>query len=76
MENPEEKHFLIPEASIGVKCSGKKGWTENIKVALKESLPNAIFEEKHRKNCECCHHHSLFKGHNVTVNIVVLNCQK
>ena len=20
---------------------------------------------KHRKNCECCHHHSLFKGHNV-----------
>ena len=31
---------------------------------------------KHRKNCECCHHHSLFKGHNVTVNIVVLNCQK
>ena len=22
---------------------------------------------KHRKNCECCHHHSLFKGHNVIV---------
>ena len=20
-------------------------------------------ENKHRKNCECCHHHSLFKGH-------------
>ena len=34
------------------------------------------FISKHRKNCECCHHHSLFKGHNVTVNIVVLNCQK
>ena len=32
--------------------------------------------KKHRKNCECCHHHSLFKGHNVNVNIVVLNCQK
>ena len=31
---------------------------------------------KHRKNCECCHHHSLFKGHNVNVNIVVPNCQK
>ena len=31
---------------------------------------------KHRKNCECCHHHSLFKGHNVIVHIVVLNCQK
>ena len=32
--------------------------------------------EKHRKNCECCHHHSLFKGHNVIVHIVVFNCQK
>ena len=31
---------------------------------------------KHRKNCECCHHHSIFKGHNVIVHIVVLNCQK
>ena len=31
---------------------------------------------KHRKNCECCHHHSVFKGHNVIVHIVVLNCQK
>ena len=31
---------------------------------------------KHRKNCECCHHHSLFKGHNVNVKIVVPNCQK
>ena len=35
-----------------------------------------LVHEKHRKNCECCHHHSLFKGHNVIVNIVVLNCQK
>ena len=31
---------------------------------------------KHRKNCECCHHHSLFKGHIAIVHIVVLNCQK
>ena len=31
---------------------------------------------KHCKNCECCHHHSVFKGHNVIVHIVVLNCQK
>ena len=31
---------------------------------------------KHRKNCECCHHHSVFKGYNVNVNIAVLNCQK
>ena len=28
------------------------------------------FPKKHRKNCECCPRHSLFKGHNV------LNCQK
>ena len=32
--------------------------------------------DKHRKNCECCRHHSLFKGHNVNINIVVLNYQK
>ena len=31
---------------------------------------------KHRNNCECCHHHSVFKGHNAIVHIVVLNCQK
>ena len=31
---------------------------------------------KHCKNCECCPRHSLFKGHNVNVNIAVLNCQK
>ena len=31
---------------------------------------------KHRKNCECCHHHSVFKGHNAIVHIVVLNCQE
>ena len=32
--------------------------------------------KKHRKNCECCPRHSVFKGHNEIVNIVVLNCQK
>ena len=31
---------------------------------------------KHRKNCECCPCHSLIKGHNVIVDIVVLNCHK
>ena len=31
---------------------------------------------KHRKNCKCCPRHSLFKGHNVNVKIVVLNSQK
>ena len=39
-------------------------------------IPIYVVNLKHRKNCECCHHHSLFKGHNVNVNIVVLNCQK
>ena len=28
---------------------------------------------KYRKNCECCPRHSLFKGHNLIVNIVVLS---
>ena len=32
-----------------------------------------ILGKKHRKNCECCPCHSLFKGHKVIVNIVVLN---
>ena len=36
----------------------------------------SVIVKKRRKNCECCHHHSLFKGHNVIVHIVVLNCQK
>ena len=31
---------------------------------------------KHRKNCECCHHHSVFKGQDVIVHIDVLICQK
>ena len=39
-------------------------------------LKLALYSTKHRKNCECCPGHSLFKGHNVNVNIVVLNCQK
>ena len=35
-----------------------------------------LWKLTHRKSCECCPRHSLFKGHNVNVNIVVLNCQK
>ena len=31
------------------------------------SWPIIIQKNKHSKNCECCHHHSLFKGHNVNV---------
>ena len=41
-----------------------------------EFFLHTVIEKKHRKNCECCHHHSIFKGHNVIVHIVVLNCQK
>ena len=50
----------------------------NFRISTKFLNFNQISEfwQKHRKNCECCHHHSLFKGHNVNVNIVVLNCQK
>ena len=33
-------------------------------------------KKKHRKNCECCPRQSLFKGHKVNVNIVVLNCHQ
>ena len=40
------------------------------------NLVICFISHKHRKNCECCHHHSIFKGHNVIVHIVVLNCQK
>ena len=32
--------------------------------------------KKHRKNCKCCPLHSLFNGHIVSVNTVLLNCQK
>ena len=38
------------------------------------NLENAECITKHRKNCECCHHHSVFKSHNVIVSFVVLNC--
>ena len=47
---------------------------ENVNECLNASSKVYLF--KHRKNCECRHHHSVFKGHNVIVRIVVLNCQK
>ena len=34
------------------------------------------YSDKHRKNCECCPRHSLFKSHTVIVYYVVLNCQQ
>ena len=47
----------------------------NFAVSNKWKLKYHI-QAKHRKNCECCCHHSLFKGHKVIVNNVVLNCQQ
>ena len=50
------------------------------KGVLDPSEPNdsysAYLLSKHRKNCKCCPRHSLFKGHNVKLNIIVFNCQK
>ena len=46
------------------------------KVYFVEMYFAEVYFQKHRKNCECCHHHSVFKGHNAIVHIVVLNCQK
>ena len=48
---------------------------EKILEAQKQ-LYLCLSNTKHCKNCECCPRHSLLKGHNVIVNIVVLNCQK
>ena len=78
--NFSEKPTLFKPAGITVPVVAKlyltiqlrPQFSENDRFTLKRLGQNI----KHRKNCECCHHHSLFKGHNVNVNIVVLNCQK
>ena len=74
--------FLWPERDLwGFRGLGIQWWgfcLRQLQVYL-EKFHWAIgvhFSKKHRKNCECCHHHSLFKGHNVNVDIVILNCQK
>ena len=51
-------------------------WIEYLNKVLIVYDKNSTWIAKHRKNCECCHHQSVFKGHNVIVHIVVLNCQK
>ena len=51
-------------------------YTDASKVLQNISNFLGVMIRKHRKNCECCHHHSLLKGHNVNVKIVVPNCQK
>ena len=78
----KNKHKTTAQLSINKKTAHKKEETITRKKQLhscqykttKTELDNK--ERKHRKNCERCHHHSLFKGHNVNVNIVVPNCQK
>ena len=77
-----QKSFLFRNFSPGNLARHTDQATSAIK--LKERRRNTKFHmldwkfviSKHRKNCECCHHHSLFKGHNVNVTTVVLNCQK
>ena len=44
-------------------------------IGTVRSLNSFQLYKKQRKNCECCPRYSLFKGHNVIVNIVVLNCR-
>ena len=58
------------------KHSGKKTKKCNQCDFASSQAGNLRTHIKHRKKCECGHHHSLFKGHNVIVHIVVLNCQK
>ena len=42
-------------------------WASCIEWMKKSPVPL----EKHRKNCECCPRHSLFKDHNVIANISI-----
>ena len=51
-----------------------KYWRTNIPITYLPKMGYLL--AKHCKNCECCHHHSVFKGFNVIVHIVVFNCQK
>ena len=70
---------------LGIHFTSKAGrkwkWSNGVKISEMgivqcKSITNNVESYKHRKNCECCHHHSLFKGHNVIVHIVVddINC--
>ena len=72
MERWRDKHIPLTNASFHL-----VSWPM---VGLgKYWIPDSLFrnlQTKHRKNCKRCPCHSLFKGHNVNVNIVVLNCQK
>ena len=59
-----------------VQKSGSKMWDETPSPSY-DQFCNQVFPEcftthpkKHRKNCECCPRHSLFKGHkHIIVNI-------
>ena len=63
-------------------CTGNTRGRPNIQISqtcnnnkIKKYEKDLKYKKKHCKNCECCPRHSLFKGRNVIVNIVVLNCQ-
>ena len=66
----------FPETSFKFGINLPK-WKNLFGVMIQNVLkgPQRTWFLKHRKNCECCHHHSVFRGHNVIVHIVVLNCQ-
>ena len=72
----QASHPWWPPRSRPGGCSrgGSRRCSWSSRASFKSML--SARKSKHRKNCECCHHHSLFKGHNVIVHIVVLNCQK
>ena len=78
---------IVKERSLDT-AAGENGRGEARSQGVPSSLPytnqskkpdNQLLGEpiiKHRKNCVCCPCHSLFKGHKVIVNIVVLNRQQ
>ena len=78
-------HLFLPQHRHHRRSACVEGlWEEQHRVGRSSSSsilspflpPHYVTLMKHRKNCECCHHHSVFKGHNAIVHIVVLNCQK
>ena len=69
-ENPFLKKNESPEEQyLGEPFSEKKRISRG-------TISRRTLFKKHRKNCECCPRPSFFKGHNVIVNVIVLNCQK
>ena len=68
----QEKYMKSDSEHTNKICNSKMVWFGLVTTTGYD--PKTL--HKHRKNCECCHHHSVFKGHNVIVHIVGLNWQK